>query len=151
MKSEKYIGCIPDGIGGRFDEVVGAAIIRYPENFQTYQTTRGPRESNRVFPTLAHAQAYINDFLNTDGTIHKEEDGKTIVKSAFPGIILTVVNDTNTENNGAYLVINVDPEVDPEVKTGLGLKRLDVNHITEQQINALFDTIGWKDVLVEQL
>ena len=135
MTSKQYIGRIPDGIGGRFDEVVGAAIIRYPENFQTYQTTRGPRESNRVFPTLAHAQAYINDLLNTDGTIHEEEDGKTIVKSAFPGIILTVVNDTNTENNGAYLVINVDPEVNP----GLGLKRLDVNHITEQQINALFD------------
>ena len=147
MKSKQYIGRIPDGIGGRFDEVVGAAIIRYPENFQTYQTTRGPRESNRVFPTLAHAQAYINDFLNTDGTIHKEGDGKTLVKSAFPGIILTVVNDTNIENNGAYLVINVNPEVNP----GLGLKRLDVNNITEQQIKNLFDTIGWKDVLEEQL
>ena len=135
MTSKQYIGRIPDGIGGRFDEVVGAAIIRYPENFQTYQTTRGPRESNRVFPTLEHAQAYINDLLNTDGTIHTEGDGKTLVKSAFPGIILTVVNDNNTEKNGAYLVINVDPEVNP----GLGLKRLDVNHITEQQINALFD------------
>lgn len=146
MTSEQYLGRIPDGIGGRFDEVVGAAIIRYPENFQTYQTTRGPRESNRVFPTLAHAQAYINDFLNTDGTIHTEGDGKTLVKSAFPGIILTVVNDTNTENNGAYLVINIDPEV-----PGLGLKRLDVNHITDEQINKLFDTIGWKDVLKEQL
>lgn len=135
MKSEEYIGRIPDGTDGRFDEVVGAAIIRYPENFQTYQTTRGPRESNRVFPTLSHAQAYINDLLNTDGTIHIEGDGKTLVKSAFPGIILTVVNDTNTENNGAYLVINIDPEVNP----GLGLKRLDVNHITDEQINALFD------------
>lgn len=135
MTSKQYIGRIPDVTGGRFDEVVGAAIIRYPENFQTYQTTRGPRESNRVFPTLSHAQAYINDLLNTDGTIHIEGDGKTLVKSAFPGIILTVVNDTNTENNGAYLVINIDPEVNP----GLGLKRLDVNHITEQQINALFD------------
>ena len=135
MKSEQYIGLIPDGNGGRFDEVVGAAIIRYPENFQTYQTTRGPRESNRVFPTLEHAKAYINDLLNTDGTIHTEGDGKTLVKSAFPGIILTVVNDTNSENNGAYLVINVDLNVNP----GLGLKRLDVNHITEQQINALFD------------
>lgn len=135
MTSKQYIGRIPDAAGGRFDEVVGAAIIRYPENFQTYQTTRGPKEGNRVFPTLAHAQAYINDLLNTDGTIHADGDGKTLVKSAFPGIILTIVNDTNTENNGAYLVINVDPEVNP----GLGLKRLDVNHITEQQINALFD------------
>ena len=135
MTSKQYLGRIPDGIGGRFDEVVGAAIIRYPENFQTYQTTRGPRESNRVFPTLEHAQAYINDLLNTDGTIHTEGDGKTLVKSAFPGIILTVVNDNNTEKNGAYLVINIDPKVNP----GLGLKRLDVNHITEQQINALFD------------
>ena len=73
--------------------------------------------------------------LNTDGTIHADGDGKTLVKSAFPGIILTVVNDTNTENNGAYLVINADPNFNP----GLGLKRLDVNPITEQQINALFD------------
>ena len=78
--------------------------------------------------------------MNRDGTIHKEEDGKKLVKSAFPGIILTVVNDDNEENNGAYLVINVDPNVNP----GLGLKRLDVTHqeindITEQQINALFD------------
>ena len=140
MTSKQYLGRIPDGNGGRFDEVVGAAIIRYPENFQTYQTTRGPKESNRVFPTLAHAQAYINDLLNTDGTIHADDDGKTLVKSAFPGIILTVVNDNNTEKNGAYLVINIDPNVNP----GLGLKRLDVttekiNDITEQQINALFD------------
>ena len=135
MTSEQYLGRIPDGNDGRFDEVVGAAIIRYPENFQTYQTTRGPREGNRVFPTLKHAQKYINDLLNTDGTIHTEGDGKTLIKSAFPGIILTVVNDTNIENNGAYLVINIDPNVNP----GLGLKRLDVNYITEQQINSLFD------------
>ena len=140
MKSIQYLGRIPDGNGGRFDEVVGAAIIRYPENFQTYQTTRGPRESNRVFPTLAHAQAYIDDLLNTDGTIHVDGDGKKLVKSAFPGIILTVVKDDNEENNGAYLVINIDPSVNP----GLGLKRLDVTSekikdITEQQINALFD------------
>ena len=135
MTSEQYLGRIPDGNDGRFGEVVGAAIIRYPENFQTYQTTRGPRESNRVFPTLEHAQNYINDLLNTDGTIHKEGDGKTLVKSAFPGIILTVVNDNNTEKNGAYLVINVDPNVNP----GLGLKRLDFNYITDEQINALFD------------
>ena len=73
--------------------------------------------------------------MNTDGTIHKEGDGKTLVKSAFPGIILTVVNDNNTEKNGAYLVINVDPNVNP----GLGLKRLDFNYITDEQINALFD------------
>ena len=139
MKSKQYIGRIPDGNGGRFDDVVGAAIIRYPENFQTYQTTRGPRESNRVFPTLAHAQAYIKDLLNTDGTIHTEGDGKTLVKSAFPGIILTVVNDPNTENNGAYLVINVDPNVNPELGLGLGLKRLDVNPIPDNEINALFD------------
>ena len=134
MTSEQYLGRIPDGNDGRFGEVVGAAIIRYPENFQTYQTTRGPRESNRVFPTLKHAQAYINDSLNTDGTIHTEGDGKTLVKSAFPGIILTVVNDKE-ENNGAYLVININPKVNP----GLGLKRLDVNPITDEQINALFD------------
>ena len=135
MTSIQYLGRIPDGNGGRFDEVVGAAIIRYPENFQTYQTTRGPRESNRVFPTLEHAQKYIDDLLNTDGTKHSEGDGKTLVKSAFPGIILTVVNDPNTKNNGAYLVINAYPDKHP----GLGLKRLDVNPITEQQINALFD------------
>ena len=73
--------------------------------------------------------------LNTDGTIHADGDGKTLVKSAFPGIILTVVNDPNIENNGAYLVINIDPNVNP----GLGLKRLDFNHITDEQINALFD------------
>ena len=141
MTSKQYIGRIPDGTGGRFDEVVGAAIIRYPENFQIYQTTRGPREGNRVFPTLEHAQAYINDLLNTDGTIHADGDGKTLVKSAFPGIILTVVKDDNEENNGAYLVINIDidPEDNPGLNPGLGLKRLDVNPITEQQINALFD------------
>ena len=141
MTSKQYIGRIPDGNGGRFDEVVGAAIIRFPENFQTYQTTRGPRESNRVFPTLAHAQAYISDLLNRDGTIHADGDGKTLVKSAFPGIILTVVKDDNEENNGAYLVINIDidPEDNPGLNPGLGLKRLDVNHITDEQINALFD------------
>ena len=136
MINNDYIGRIRDAeTGEKLVDVVGIAIERYPENFQTYQTKRGPKEGNRVFPTLAHAQAYIDDFLNIDGTIHKEGDGKTLVKSAFPGIILTVVNDNNTEKNGAYLVINVDPNVNP----GLGLKRLDVNHITDEQINALFD------------
>lgn len=136
MTSIQYIGRIRDEeTGVKLSEVVGNADSRYAEDSQIYQTKRGPREGNRVFPTLAHAQAYINDLLNRDGTIHADGDGKTLIKSAFPGIILTVVNDTNTENNGAYLVINIDPEVNP----GLGLKRLDVNHITEQQINSLFD------------
>ena len=141
MKNSTYIGRTRDAeTKEKLVDVVGVSIYRYPENFQTYQTKRGPRESNRVFPTLAHAQAYIDDLLNTDGTIHKEGDGKKPVESAFPGIILTVVNDPDTKNNGAYLVINIDidPE-DPEDNTGLGLKRLDVNPITEQQINALFD------------
>lgn len=136
MTSIQYIGRIRDEeTGVKLTEVVGNADSRYTEDSQIYQTKRGPKEGNRVFPTLAHAQAYINDLLNRDGTIHIEGDGKTLVKSAFPGIILTVVNDTNTENNGAYLVINIDPNNNP----GLGLKRLDVNHITEQQINAMFD------------
>lgn len=136
MTSIQYIGRIRDEeTGVKLTEVVGNADSRYAEDTQIYQTKRGPREGNRIFPTLAHAQAYINDLLNRDGTIHADGDGKILIKSAFPGIILTVVNDTNTENNGAYLVINIDPEVNP----GLGLKRLDVNHITEQQINALFD------------
>lgn len=141
MKSNQYIGRILDEeTGGKLVEVVGNADARYAEDFQTYQTKRGPKEGNRVFPTLAHAQAYINDLLNTDGTIHEDDDEKTLVKSAFPGIILTVVNDDDEENNGAYLVINVDPTVNP----GLGLKKLDVtpegiNDITETQINALFD------------
>lgn len=148
MTSIQYIGRIRDEeTGVKLSEVVGNADSRYAEDSQIYQTKRGPREGNRVFPTLEHAQAYINDLLNRDGTIHTEGDGKTLVKSAFPGIILTVVNDNNTEKNGAYLVINIDPNVNP----GLGLKRLDVNHITDEQINKLFDTIGWKDVLEEQL
>ena len=141
MKNSTYIGRILDEeTGGKLVEVVGNADSRYSEDFQTYQTKRGPKEGNRVFPTLAHAQAYISDLLNRDGTIHADGDGKTLVKSAFPGIILTVVNDDNEENNGAYLVINVDPSVNP----GLGLKRLDatpekINDITDEQINALFE------------
>lgn len=141
MKKEAYIGCINDeDTGELLVDIVGNADSRYAEDSQIYQTKRGPKEGNRVFPTLAHAQAYITDLLNIDGTIHTEGDGKTLVKSAFPGIILTVVNDDNKENNGAYLVINADPSVNP----GLGLKRLDVtpekiNDITDEQINALFD------------
>ena len=141
MTSIQYIGRIRDEeTGVKLTEVVGNADSRYAEDSQIYQTKRGPKEGNRVFPTLAHAQAYISDLLNRDGTIHTEGDGKTLVKSAFPGIILTVVNDDNEENNGAYLVINANPNVNP----GLGLKRLDVtpekiNDITEQQINALFN------------
>ena len=136
MKKEAYIGCINDEDTGEvLVDIVGNADSRYAEDSQIYQTKRGPKEGNRVFPTLSHAQAYISDLLNTDGTIHTEGDGKTIVESAFPGIILTVVNDTNTENNGAYLVINVNPKENP----GLGLKRLDVNPIPDNEINALFD------------
>ena len=48
---------------------------------QIYQTKRGPKEGNRVFTTLAHAQAYINDLLNRDGTIHTDGDGKIDVET----------------------------------------------------------------------
>lgn len=142
MKTNTYIGrIIDDETGERLVDIVGNADSRYGEDSQTYSTKRGPKEGNRVFTTLAHAQAYISDLLNTDGTIHEDGDEKTLCKSAFPGIILTVVNDSNTENNGAYLVINSDPNANP----GLGLKRLDtqsseIQEITEDQIEQLFST-----------
>lgn len=67
---------------------------------------RFPIVANRVFATLANAQAYVND--------------TEVGASAYPGIVLTVVQDT-PEKNGVYYVKSVATktgEVGELVKTG---------------------------------
>lgn len=56
-------------------------------------TLRAPAIANRVFDTLAHAQAYIDDYSPK--------------ASAVPGIILVVTSDSTEENNGVWEVLTI--------------------------------------------
>lgn len=57
-------------------------------------TLRAPAIANRIFDTLAHAQAYIDDISPK--------------ASAVPGLLLSVFADTlNDKNNGFYRVVSV--------------------------------------------
>lgn len=61
---------------------------------QTFRMTlRAPAIANRIFDTLAHAQAYIDDYSDK--------------ASAVPGIVLCVTSDSNIDNNGMWLVLTV--------------------------------------------
>jgi hypothetical protein len=91
-------------------------------------------EANRIFKTKAHMIAYIEDRINADGTISDEVTDDTI-KSALPGIILTVINDDNPDNNGMYYIENADPNVTP----GLSANKINITGpILHGQIDELF-------------
>lgn len=61
---------------------------------QTFRMTlRAPGIANRVFDTLAHAQAYVNDTSSK--------------ASAVKGLILAVTDDTNPNNIGLWYVASV--------------------------------------------
>lgn len=61
---------------------------------QTFRMTlRAPAIANRIFDTLAHAQAYIDDYSDK--------------ASAVPNLLLCVGSDTNIENNGFWWVTKV--------------------------------------------
>ena len=88
-------------------------------------TRRFTLESNRVFKTKAHMLAYIEDRINSDGTISDTVTVDTI-KSALPGLILTVINDDeNPDNNGMYYIENSDPNNTP------GLSANKINHTND--------------------
>ena len=97
-------------------------------------------EANRIFKTKAHMLAYIKDQLLSDGTINKDENGNpatsdNTVKSAIPGLILTVINDEDTNNNGMYYIENTDPNATP----GLSAAKINITGpIPNAQIDLLF-------------
>ena len=98
-------------------------------------------EANRIFNTKAHMLAYIKDQLLSDGTINKDENGNpatsdNTVKSAIPGLILTVINDDeDPNNNGMYYIENADPNATP----GLSANKINITGpIPNSQIDLLF-------------
>lgn len=98
------------------------------------QNNRMPLEANRVFKTKAHMLAYIEDRINADGTISDTVTDDT-VKSALPGLILTVINDEDSNNNGMYYIENSDPDVTP----GLSAAKINITGpILNEQIDKLF-------------
>lgn len=60
----------------------------FPTGLTYSRNTKAPLEANKIFDTLAEAQAYID---NVDQT-------------AYVGLTLSVVNDDNSSNNGLYYV-----------------------------------------------
>ena len=87
---------------------------------QTFRMTlRAPAIANRIFDTLEHAQAYINDYSEK--------------ASAIPGILLAVVEDTDADKNGIWEVLTVKGS---ESAANGTMKRIDersvvdVNNIT---------------------
>ena len=91
-------------------------------------------EANRIFKTKEHMLAYIEDRINADGTISDVITDNT-VKSALPGIILTVINDDTPTNNGMYYIENADPDTTP----GLSASKINITGpIPTAQIDLLF-------------
>lgn len=87
---------------------------------QTFRMTlRAPAIANRIFDTLEHAQAYIDDYSDK--------------ASAVPGILLAVVEDTDADKNGIWEVLTVK---ESESAANGTMKRIDersvvdVNNIT---------------------
>lgn len=121
-------------VRGKQLEVVGK-----PTGFLDYDSTltlnnRAPLEGNRIFKTKAHMLAYIEDRLNTNGTIN-ENSTDTTVKTALPGLILTVINDENPDNNGMYYIENADTENTP----GLSAAKINITGpIPNEKIDLLF-------------
>lgn len=115
--------------------------VGLPEGIGDFTTqyrhlTRYTLEANRVFKTKAHMLAYIEDRINSDGTISTEVTDDT-VKSALPGLILTVINDSNPDDNGMYYIENTDPEKTP----GLSAAKINITGpIPTSQIDLLFTT-----------
>lgn len=100
------------------------------------QNNRMPLEANRIFKTKEHMLAYIQDRINADGTISAEVTDDT-VKSALPGIILTVINDDDPDNNGMYYIENADPDTTP----GLSASKINITGpIPTSKIDLLFTT-----------
>ena len=120
---------------GKQSEIVGK-----PTGFLDYDSTltltkRAPLEGNRIFKTKAHMLAYIGDRLNTNGTI-SEIITESTVKTALPGLILTVIDDDEDSNNGMYYIENADPNNTP----GLSASKINITGpIFHEQIDVLFD------------
>lgn len=90
-------------------------------------------EANRIFKTKEHMLAYIEDRINADGTISDTVTDDT-VKSALPGLILTVINDEeDPNNNGMYYIENADPNVTP------GLVAKKIGPLSNTEIQQAFD------------
>lgn len=95
---------------------------------------RKPLEANRIFKTKAHMLAYIEDRLNDNGTIN-ENSTESTVKTALPGLILTVIDDEDSNNNGMYYIENADPETTP----GLSASKINITGpIPNEKIDELF-------------
>lgn len=117
---------------GKQSEIVGK-----PTGFLDYDSTltltkRAPLEGNRIFKTKDHMLAYIEDRLNTNGTI-SENSTESTVKTALPGIILTVIDDEDSNNNGMYYIENADPNNTP------GLVAKKIGPMTTTEIQNAFD------------
>ena len=91
------------------------------------------RNTERLQETLSQ--------LEGDGhTYIKDENGNpatsdNTVKSAIPGLILTVINDEDTNNNGMYYIENTDPNATP----GLSAAKINITGpIPNAQIDLLF-------------
>lgn len=89
-------------------------------------TLRAPAVANRIFDTLEHAQAYINDYSDK--------------ASAVPGIVLCVTSDSNEENNGTWLVLSVKDSSSAASGT---MRRIGLvpKEITEEEANRLMDEV----------
>lgn len=125
--------------GAFVEKADGAHIGVYDAKTQNttlyIQNNRMPLEANRVFKTKAHMLAYIEDRIKADGTISDTVTDDTL-KSALPGIILSVINDDeDPNNNGMYYIENADHETTP----GLSANKINITGpIPNSQIDLLF-------------
>lgn len=113
-----------------------AAIITENQNNKPWTLTwkasgRYPIVADRIYNTLVDAQAYVDDLSAT--------------ASATPGLVLTVVNDTN-DNNGVYYVkqiaqVNSDGDTVPGVLVKTGSDSSELSSL-QQDVTRLKEKVG---------
>ena len=120
-------------IRGKEQEAVGKPELLTKFTTQYLMGMRNTIEANRIFKTKKHMIAYIEDRIKDDGTISDVIADDTI-KSALPGLILTVIDDDeDPNNNGMYYIENADTETTP------GLVAKKIGPMTNDEIQQAFD------------
>lgn len=104
-------------------------INTFPTGLTYSRNTKAPLESNKLFDTLALAQAYVD---NVDA-------------NAYVGLTISVVADSNADNNGLYYIEQIADSTHSTgilVKVGSGAGSVAVETFAEARELATADNIG---------
>ena len=111
-----------------YNEIITGLQVNTGWNLTFNPTGKFPVIAKRAFPTLADAQAYVDD----------------VNGSATEGIVITVTQDTNEKNNGIYLVKSIGDGVTSGelVPAGSGNGSVTATNYTAAKKLATSDNVG---------